>query len=85
MEKRVAIFVNESSRHIESCINDFLKESSGKLHDVKFNHFENDTWETYTALIIYTPEGEHEEKDESTKKGGAGDGGICGKRIALRV
>lgn len=85
MEKRVKCFVNDTGYDIEKCINEFLRESSGKLHDVKFNHVENDTWQTFTALIIYTPEGEHEEEIESTKKGGAGDGGICGKRIALRV
>ena len=58
MEKQVKIFFSDDCSILEDEINSWLKKTSGKLHDIKFNIHDfsevNDYF--YCALAIYTPE-----------------------------
>jgi hypothetical protein len=56
MEKRIKCFISENFVTFQDCINDFLESVDGKLHDIKFSYKEFDRYETFCALIIYTPE-----------------------------
>lgn len=58
MEKRVKIFDDESLFNMQISINEFLKETSGKLHDIKFVYNVSNYTEWCSALLIYTPEEE---------------------------
>lgn len=87
MEKRVKIFFEENSHDLSNSINNFLGETPGKLHDIKYQYLtaseDEDFWYC-TALIIYTPEGECEEENYRAKKNEKGDGGVQGKITPFR-
>jgi hypothetical protein len=87
MEKRIEIFFDKSCFDLSVLINDFLRATPGKLHDVKYQYLmgsqDDDSWYC-TALIIYTPEGECEEENYRAKKNEKGDGGVQGKITPFR-
>jgi hypothetical protein len=84
MEKRVETFLDESLIDLRDNINDFLKETDGKLHDIKFQTYGSDVFENYIALVIYTPqEGNHEERDEGKEKNKKSYEGIQGRVTSL--
>ena len=59
MEKRVSVFTADYEETLEENINNFLRLTEGKLHDVKLSSCidsYNDV--SYVVLIIYTPEPE---------------------------
>lgn len=60
MEKRVEIFTSEDDFDLKSMINNFLKRTSGKLHEVSFSMSQSSQDDfistTFGACIIYTPE-----------------------------
>jgi hypothetical protein len=62
MEKRVKIFYAQNCTGLEAEMNGFLKNTAGKLHDIKFSS--NALWdavdkeavEILIGVIIFTPE-----------------------------
>lgn len=83
MEKRVKIFQSDRADDIEWKINDFFIKTSGKLHEVKYLHFVYHEEDVYSALIIFTPGGNQDEKIESTNQSQKGHGRVQGKIFAL--
>ena len=79
MEKRIKVFASEYLSSLEEDINLFLTCVQGKLHDVKFSHRDllcgDDIFDSFTAILIYTPEESHEKKHE-TKESQEGYGRV---------
>jgi hypothetical protein len=63
MEKRVEIFVNDDVMVLQRELNSFLKDTAGKLHDLKCSltqsRIEGMFVETLAICLIYSPEEEH--------------------------
>lgn len=83
MEKRVELFVNQSVVELKNSINDFLKNNDGKVHDIKFQHNEDYDYETFSCLLIYTPEEEDEKRREGKEKDQKGNGRVQGRVTPL--
>ena len=56
MEKRVKLFQEKNCDVLEIEVNDFLKLTRGKLHDVKYCFQEGITEAFHVAMLIYTDE-----------------------------
>ena len=63
MVKRVIIIDGTYAEAFENSINNFLKSTPGKIHEIKFN-FNEDT-SVYHAFIVFTPEGEYEMRSKA--------------------
>jgi hypothetical protein len=78
MEKRIKIFLGDNPYDVEDVVNRFLKAMTGKLHDVIFDvafdpHIAG---LEYTAVLVFTPEEEHEKKEQRKKESRKGNEGI---------
>lgn len=63
MEKRVEIFNRFCADALAIRVNEFLKETPGKCHQIYFKVIEEGNHKNYYAFITYTPkEGEHEKR-----------------------
>jgi hypothetical protein len=86
MEKRVKIFRSNNVLNLEVMINEYLKITQGKLHEIKMISHEFDQYtEGLVGLLIYTPEGEEYEKEIcGAEKSKESHGGVQGKILAFR-
>jgi hypothetical protein len=54
MKKQIKIFNSGKPEDIEANVNNFLKKTVGKLHDVFYTR--SSSWPEYSILITYTEE-----------------------------
>lgn len=78
MEKRLKIFWDYEVD--ESRVNEWLKKSKGKLHEMHFAGWKTETGSSYALVFLYTPEALNEKKEQNSKENEESDG-----RIQARV
>jgi hypothetical protein len=62
MEKRIKIFIDQWVFDLEECVNSFLEETDGRMHEL---HVMERTGGDYLAILGYTP---NEEKSNAASK-----------------
>lgn len=70
MEKRIKFFSSDHLGQIENTVNDFLKLTNGRLHDVVYDREvgADPTEYQHTILITYSEEKDEEKKDNNAKE-----------------
>lgn len=68
MEKRIKIFKSNWPEDIEYQVNEFLKNTHGRLHDVTYDRDLSVFEEKHTILITYSEEKNEEKKDCCAKE-----------------
>lgn len=62
MEKRIKIFIDEWVVDLERCVNSFLEDTQGRLHELTI--FQKSCG-NYMAILVYTP---HEDGSNAASK-----------------
>lgn len=83
MEKRIKIFNSDWPEDIEYSVNDFLKKTNGKLHDVKYIREEGKSYNKFSILMVYSEEGGNEEKNQKPEKNEKGHARVQGRITPL--
>lgn len=83
MEKRIKIFNSNYPEDIEYQVNDFLRKTKGRLHDVTYDRDLSVFDDKHTILITYSEEGGNEEKNKNAEKNEKGHARVQGRITPL--